>query len=321
MKRLSAMLNTSVKLAALAVLVVSLSPTKRAAAAAADADLLERGKQMYMHGDYPNAGLYLEKEIAKNPKDACAHYLLGNVLFAEKRLADAAKEYQQAATLAPNSAVGQYSRLALSTVASSGTPATLRQPALVSPQSSLAADDPEKEAMKSSVRAISRQADQQQQELSEECQGRLRDIQRDADNQLSQMKAEMESKQAANGQATYGYNRFGRRFIIYDPGPANSAIQDEYQRKMDAVRNEASKKSDELTAYFKTRQSSVNESALRIDKGYLTPDQNSRVKISPMGTNMYTRNYQTKDEPSGNPVPVMAPPAKSLQQSTGKSQH
>jgi hypothetical protein len=109
-------------------------------------------------------------------------------------------------------------------------------------------------------------------------------------------------------------------YPIYDPGPANRLIQDEYQGKMDAVRNEASKKTDEVTAYYKNRQASVNESALRIDKGYLAPDQNSRVKIIPTGTNMYTRNYQTKDEPSGNPVPVMAPPAKSLQQSSSKTQ-
>lgn len=311
------MLNTSVKLAALVVLMVSLAPVERAAAA--QADLLEQGKQMYMHGDYPSAGQYLEKEIAKNPKDACAHYLLGNVFFAQKRLADAAKEYEQAATLAPNSAVGQYSRLALASVASSKAE-TLKQPALVSPQSNLSTADADKEAMKSSVRAISRQADQQQQELSEECQGRLRDIQRDADTNLAQLKAEMESKQAANGQATYAANRWGRMYMLYDPGPANRVIQDEYQGKMDAVRNEASKKTNEVTAYYKNRQASVNESAMRIDKGYLTPDQNSRVKIVPTGTNMYTRNYQTKDEPSGNPVPVMAPPAKSLQQSSSKTQ-
>jgi hypothetical protein len=130
----------------------------------------------------------------------------------------------------------------------------------------------------------------------------------------------MESKQAENGQATYARNFRGRMFNVYDPGPANKVIQEEYQAKMDAVRNEASKKTNEITAYYKNRQASVNESALRIDKGYLTPDQNSRVKISPVGTNMYTRNYQTKDEPSGNPVPVMAPPAKSLQQSSSKAQ-
>ena len=268
---------------------------------------------MYMTGDYPDAGKCLEAEIAKEPKNASAHYLMGNVFFAEKRMDDAAREYELAAKLAPTSAVGQYSRLALSTVATSRAQQQqheIKQPTLVSPQSDLTADNP----MKRSVRAISRQADQSDQEVSAECTARVNDIQNDAEKRIAKLRADMQERQDANGVAIRG-----RRGWAYNPAEANNAIQEDYQAQMDAVRAESRRKTDEITAYYKNRQTSINESALRIDKDYEGTNQNSRVMINPLGTNMYARNYQTKDEPSGNPVPIMAAPPKLLSPNNAKA--
>lgn len=56
----------------------------------------------------------------------------------------------------------------------------------------------------------------------------------------------------------------------------------------------------------------VEDSAYAMHKSYESKNQAGKIILSPVGTNMNVRNYQTSDEPSGNDVPVVAAPAKRL---------
>ncbi len=123
----------------------------------------------------------------------------------------------------------------------------------------------------------------------------------------------MEQRIADNGQVQYAARRpGGRLFLIYDPAPLNKQVKDEFEPKIEAVKEDARKHTTEVISSYQQNISSVEDSAATIDNSYLNRSAAKGVVLTPHGTDMFVRSYQTADDPSGNPLPVRAAPAKSL---------
>src|SRR5215471_7305908 len=89
----------------------------------AAADDFARDESAYYMGDYDSAAKLLGSETLSNPKNAKAHYLLGNALMYLHRHSEASSEYESAADLDPHGPIGEYSRNALSHLKSHNTQA------------------------------------------------------------------------------------------------------------------------------------------------------------------------------------------------------
>ncbi len=74
---------------------------------------LGSAQKLYKEQRFSEARLVLQSEVKSNPRNASAHYLLGNCLLALKSFAQARDEYRSAAILDPKGQAGEFSRTAL----------------------------------------------------------------------------------------------------------------------------------------------------------------------------------------------------------------
>jgi tetratricopeptide (TPR) repeat protein len=275
--------------------------------------LTDEGMQYYNAGQFQNAGGCFLAEIKAHPTDASAHYLLGNVYLKLNRSAEATSEYQKASSLEPNGSIGQYSRAALASLAKN---TTASKPSVQSE-----AVDSE---TKSSAQAISEQTNEKEGRVSAECEAKIKAINETAESKINSLQKEMNEQIAANGSAVsvVGYGGFGMRarYVrqVYNPAEANDQIRAEYEPKIQAVRDDAHKQIDQVTAAYKQRQAALESSAITMDQSLLSK-KNAQVRMVPSGTNLYTRSYQSDGEATGNAVPRLAAPAGSLNDSLKKS--
>ncbi len=75
---------------------------------AALADDMAEGKRFYAVQDYNKAALSFQKAVAKNGRDATAHYYLGHCYVAKRDYGEARAEYQSAADLTKDAKVREY---------------------------------------------------------------------------------------------------------------------------------------------------------------------------------------------------------------------
>jgi tetratricopeptide (TPR) repeat protein len=275
-------------------------------------DDLETGKKLYAEGKLDQAARRFQSILAEDPKNATAHYLLGNVYLALKHLPLAITEYQKASALDARGQVGGYSRQALGEL--TGLPSRSLQQS--PPESNGSANnaavraDSNSDAVltRNSATAISTQADERTRRTSAECDAKVKAILEDGDNRLKSLEKEMLERIALNGEPVRVW--VGRRHVTtYDPAAENQIIRDEYAPKMEAIKEETRKRAGQVTAFYQQKAAALEDSAIMLDKNYLKPSKG--IKQSPIRTDMYVRSYETSDESSGSPVPVKAA-AKSL---------
>lgn len=266
--------------------------------------LTDEGMRFYNAGQFDKAGAYFEAEIKANPNDATAHYLLGNSFVKLNRVAEAQAAYERAIMLDPKGNVGQYSLKAkegLSAQAlktSSSADSSLRP--LPPPSQSPAA--PDFNDTKSSALAVSKQTDETEKRISAECDARVTEIQRASDRKIQSLQREMSERMSAN--VWVGRSN---RVTTYDPSSENQAIREEYAPQIKAIREDTQKQIDAVKASYKDRLAACETSAVTVDRSYVSPTTGN-VRLVPAGTSLYTRNYQSDGEASGNAVPVLATP-------------
>jgi tetratricopeptide (TPR) repeat protein len=211
-------------------------------ALAAD-DLLAQGKRFYQNGNYEKAGQCLQAQVKQHPKDAVAHYILGNVFVALKRNADAEKEYKTASSLDPKGSVGQYSTVALTNLAhhaydNVGSAASSSQRAADNdPVSSLIRDTSTPEKRSTTYRRTVPDNDSEQQRLIGERESKIAEIRRDADRKIGQLQSELQGKIDGNGRALRARGRY-----YYDPADANDEVKKEYQPQINSIKDDAEKR-------------------------------------------------------------------------------
>jgi len=275
------------------------------------ANAIDPGMLMYKAGHLEQAKQYYEAEIVAAPKNANAHYMLANILLGLKRSDDARKEYKFAEVLDPYGSTGQCSRLALTRLG--GKPAAISS--MFQPDSkdnlnqssmSLPNKTDSRQKMNNTVRIISAEVNDEEQKKQAECDAKVKRIYEESDAKVQQIEEEMQERIDANGCPVHGSH------ASYNPEPLNEMVRQECNERIDKIRSQACHQADEVMAAYKEKAIALEDSAVALDKSYINNQQTGSPSLMPAGTNMYVRNYQTADSPSGSPVPVMAAPAKLL---------
>ncbi|MBS1953863.1 MAG: tetratricopeptide repeat protein [Cyanobacteria bacterium SZAS-4] len=283
-------------------------------------NLMQEGIQYYNSSNFGKAENAFKAEITAHPKNADAHYMLGNALAELNREKEAVQEYNLSLSLEPNGVISSYCKKALSTILNkhvSPPPGHTSEPLPVSKPISLDGSPPgspeksrrdtENQAVSDSASKISAQTNETEAHASEECEARIRDINRDTERQIADLQREQQERIDANIPAMAVKAAY-RAYQSAD----DRATREEIARKIEAIKTLQAKRIAELHLSYKIRQSAAEDAALTLDKQYANRDKPANVKLSPTGTSIYVRSYETSNEPSGNSVPVALPPAKSL---------
>lgn len=308
-------------------LILTLPTTARAES------FLQQGESFYREGNFGKAAECLQRELQRNQYDPQAHYMLGNVYYELRRYSDAVREYNAALAIQPQGTVADYSHAALARMQQSGS-AHSTATSTMSNDARKAIDshgthipvhdgtaqsqsiDNESKQIQGSAQKISAQSKETEDRYSVECEARIRDVNRDLDLEIKRLEQEMNDNLAAPAiepiYRSVGLRRSVARYVDTSKQP-NEQVKAEYQQKIEAAKAKAGEKIASLKAALKTQQMSAEDSAITIDRDYVNRRQQANVKIAPTGTNIFVRNYETADDPSGNAVPIALPPAKSLQ--------
>ncbi|MFN8555692.1 MAG: tetratricopeptide repeat protein [Candidatus Obscuribacterales bacterium] len=202
-------------------------------------DLVARAKLLYESGDFKKAEQCLESQIKAHPKDAVAHYILGNVFVSLKRNGDAKKEYEKAAALDPQGLVAKYSKMGLSNLAN---PAPYRSamPQAGSPAQEQASDllrEKSAPERRSTEHEVTSNASADQERITAERDSKIGEIQNDTQRRIDQIKSQMQSEIEGNGRALRARGRY-----YYDPTDANDEIKKGYQPQIDAIKADSEKR-------------------------------------------------------------------------------
>lgn len=267
-------------------------------------------------------------ELSANPRCADAHYLLGMIAMKLAHPDDAVREFSLAMHIDPRSRVGLLSRQALlglkrddSAGASPGTPTSTN--AVPAPSKSTAppavpgaketsgrsgapksAQPPASQTARTAT-AISEQMAKQHQELEDSCNAEVKRIQDEADSTVAHLLADLQTKQQDPGNS-----RLYSRSIQY----SNYQLKQECDANIKRVRDDTEKKVAIVKAAYREKEAALEDSAQSMVSSYQSKNQAGSIILSPIGTNMHVRSYQTADEASGTDIPVAAPPAKQLRQ-------
>jgi hypothetical protein len=130
-------------------------------------------------------------------------------------------------------------------------------------------------------------------------------VQKEADEQIGFCTEIMQTKIAQNGAAAHSGAR-----LYYDPEPQNVLIRAECAQAVAYFRAEAQKKLDNIKALYAAKQTAIEDSAYSLHNAYHSTNQSRDFKLSPVGTTMHVRSYQTPDEITHDEVPMLAAPKK-----------
>ncbi|HEY9681169.1 MAG TPA: hypothetical protein V6C86_06290 [Oculatellaceae cyanobacterium] len=278
------------------------------------ADLLADAERLYAVGELDLARETVLQELALHPSNAAAHYLLGNVYLRDGDKLQAIKQYAAAYTLAPTSSAGKYSKSVLNRLTQSSTDeaAPLAQTSAVDSaqtsdkeQTRLVTKETERKTKElGSVISPTQVADLSNHEFSLECDQRVKILLEQQNKAIAELKKDTGEQLSLNDanyriRADQHENNEGYRSIIR-----------EYKRKRKLIEDDTTKRCDEVRAYYRAKEDALRESALSASEAYNSKSKS--VKLVPLGTNIYTRSYQTLSQPSNGAIPLQAPPAKAL---------
>jgi tetratricopeptide (TPR) repeat protein len=218
-------------LSVLSIVILAQGLTNPAVAAN---DLVTQGKKFYQQGNYQKAAHCFETHITLHPKDATAHYLLGNSYVALHRNCKASEEYQTAADLDPHGPVGQYSKQGLTGLANQAEQRTAAPP----PQP-FSRFQPASESQHAAAEAA------EQERLTSERDAKINEIRSDAQERVARIQSEMQGNLDANGHSLRARGRY-----YYDPADANDEVKKQYQPQIDAIKNDAQKRIDAVKSLY-----------------------------------------------------------------------
>src|SRR5277367_3797897 len=230
----------SIKFATVAVLAIFCQPN-----ALADDYMLKLGERYYKAGDYKNAANSLQSALTNSPNNAYAHYMLANSLVSLKQNAQAAAEYQKAASLDPGGAIATYSRQAL---------ANLTRP----PETAVMPQRSSNSSTQKGVSAPEKEMSDDEKRLNAERDTKIAQINRETEDRVLTLRQEQTERIQANGQTAYrpvtvGWGPYGpvqQMVPYYDPAANNDAINREFAMKEDVLRGQGLKRIEETKSYY-----------------------------------------------------------------------
>jgi tetratricopeptide (TPR) repeat protein len=270
-------------------------------------DAMKHAEQLFNASKFEEAAGWYKTELTKNPQNSTAHYMLGVALSKLNRKTEAiqefklAKEHDKAGTISGYSDQYLQSLTRANTPSSKGVSFESRKPESTGPDS--ADDASKKDGTTHTAEHIGKAATSASAALEAECDKEVERINKDANQKIQGLTAKKDKSLAEVPRSQY--RNTGSYYL-------DQEIKAEYQQAVKYVRDEAARKEAEIKAHYRLKQAAFEDSAYAMHKSYESKNQVGKVILSPVGTNMNIRNYQTADEPSGNDVPIVAAPAKQL---------
>lgn len=268
---------------------------------------MKHAEQLFNAAKYADAVEWYKTELSKNPQNSTAHYMLGVSLAKLNRGSEAIQQFNLAKQCDKSGAISGYSDQYLKSLTGANLSVSKNTPS--DPQrDSSKLQEKNSETSKSgtntqSAENIGKVSTSSSSALEAECAKEIDRIEKDANQNIQELTAKAEKSLAEVPRSQY--RNTGSYY-------ADQAIKAEYQRAVNDVRDQAERKEAEVKAHYRARQTAIEDSAYAMHKNYESKNQVGKIILSPVGTNMNVRNYQTSDEPSGSDVPVVAAPAKTL---------
>ncbi|MDR3615244.1 MAG: tetratricopeptide repeat protein [Candidatus Obscuribacterales bacterium] len=289
------------------VLSLSVLTESASCAPAGTLDAMKHAEQLFNASKFDDAANWYKTELTKNPKNSTAHYMLGVALSKLNRQSEAIQEFKLAKEYDKTGTISGYSDQYIQSMMRPNT----RSSKSVSPPDSPKNSSPvledsgdassKKDGTTHAAEHIGKATTSASAALEAECDKEVERINKDANQKIQGLTARAERSLAEVPHYRYSGSAY-----------QDQAIKAEYQQAVKYVRDEAARKEAEIKAHYRLKQTALEDSAYAMHKSYESKNQAGKIILSPVGTNMNIRNYQTADEPSGNDVPVVAAPAKLL---------
>jgi tetratricopeptide (TPR) repeat protein len=281
-----------------------------AASAQSSADPIQLIQQQYADGNISEAMLRCDAFMKRNPSNAVAHYLKGNCLVKLNRLTEAAGEYDYAEKLAPDSAVASYCRTAAKSIAAMNAKPVAKRKA--NPDKVSSEEDSESETSEGAEHREAPAAAGS----SKVPANTLETIRKQA--VLARKRALDMGKAEADGERSWSENaansmREKAERSLAQPRGSTEAVSVSPEEAA-AMRARASADGDRLRAIGKWRASvaemesrekadEIDQQAQNLQERLLDEKKSpyTSVKLNPVGTNLYIRNYA---KPAERPMRV-----------------
>jgi hypothetical protein len=231
----------------------------------------------------------LSAMLVKDPKNATAYYMRGCILMKAGNQA-ALKDFERACQLAPGTRIEQYSKLAVARLTPPAPNQASDQSSDLSQEDASEEPKPKEAAPNSTVALIRKQAEQaHNRELQR---GRL-EAQEEvakAENQAktAQERLQRQAMEAALGK--YGGEPRMDPYTFVSPAQVD-AFRAQAQATAERVRNLGKLKAGIKEQEGKEKADEIDYQADNLERQLKDDHPLSGIKLNPVGTNLYTRNY------------------------------
>jgi hypothetical protein len=246
--------------------------------ALADNPFLLQGIKEYYAGDYLNAAGHFGEAESSDFNDPKLHYYLGNTFVHLNQREAAIREYRIAYALEPTGEVGTLSKNALVLCGAEKANAAGEKTASGAAAAKTLPDDPR---LKDALTRLQQASDNVKQSASVSAQSQAAGIAKLSDDQAELLK---KHTQDLIDDLKHVHRVGGA--MAEEARSDGSAKQQNMQRFYDNQKNGALNEG-------KKRASVIDESANNLQQLLNEPPKPGHVKLSPTGTNLYVRNYET----------------------------
>jgi tetratricopeptide (TPR) repeat protein len=271
-------------------------------------DYITAGMDFYDAGDFQKAAEYFYTCAKKSPQNADARYHLANSLVKLGRMQEAFVQYQAAIALKPDSPSADFSRQALLVFKGENAEEAGKKSHedLIVPSAPRLRDqsqEDEERDIRRAAKAVDIQTGAKESAITEEGAKVVKRIMKEAADKIAALETEKQSEITA---ATSGLKTAAKDELV-------KPIEQEYQKRIEVLSKEAKRHSDEVLADCKSRVAALENSATNSSHALIDKKRSGNVRSIPLASNLHVHNYESEEQPSGDPIPSIAQPAKSLQ--------
>lgn len=257
------------------------------------------GKSQYKQGNYQRALSYFDDTLKESPRDVTALYYRANTLLALGLKRQALSDYQQAYILAEPGMLHDYCLKAISSLIG-GSNLT---PPKASPAQTLE-EIRKQDELEQSLGAIQLQNAMNKVIVVDSSELSAGDAIMKRRAKLAQEKRETQDMAESMQNSVY-YDRNGIKQQRYSTTEIQSFLDQRHQQEQ-SDEDDLNKFINQQTQFAQERANFTQDSAINLAtqlKGGNSPDG---IKLDPLGTNLYVRNYDSTN--SSDPDPLPTPP-------------
>lgn len=265
-------------------------------AAIAGNDDLSLGKLEYQHANYQKALTYLDGAIKEHPNDT-AFYYRANTLVELGLKTQALLDYQQAYKLTSSHTMQDYCLKAMSSLTSNTIPALNRSTSTKSTTYSM-----KQNQIDQSLGTIELQSALDKVRIIGNSEIAAQDFTLKQQIKLNEMKREAQQNAQSMQDSVY-YDKFGAKQQQYSTQQIQDYL-DQRQQMEQSLQESIDKSTQKNTVSARQQAALTEESAANLASQLQAGASPDGVKLDPLGTNLYVRNYDF----TGNYDPLPKPP-------------